>query len=443
MVLAWLAETLDAPWSAPPGFCQPRRIPHLHLQAWVEASSAAHDDSDDSELDEWGSESLTTTPRSPMGPPLPGPSLAARGGAAAGRGGQLAPVTEVSREGRASTPSKGTRGLRSASEQDGSDSDSGSSSSGEGKERSLGEEPSASFGFGGNMAVAGANALLAAHGNGSQRPPSSLTDGGFLSAWDTSASASQTATLSSSAPAGGRGGGGHTSYTTSGTGNATGTSGDFTFDRSRPALGGASGTQPSRSRSQRAGPLRQTLFIQMEFWWAGWAGWLLRRMGGLVGCCHTLCCCMLWVHLKHVHLLRTRRLIPPAAPPTHLRSPRTLRDVLDSGELDEERRWCAVWGLVVVVMVSCCCCCNPMLLHSLACTHSMYARGLAAPEGAPGRQSTASQLLAISCMAAGGCSSVKLPDTMLNGCSVEPLQVYSAPNFGRSGPHPCPRHHPP
>ena len=58
--------------------------PPCQTQAWVEASSAAHDDSDDSELDEWGSESVTPTPRSPAGPPPPGPSLAARGGAAAG-----------------------------------------------------------------------------------------------------------------------------------------------------------------------------------------------------------------------------------------------------------------------------------------------------------------------------------------------------------------------
>ena len=258
----------------------------------MEASSAAHDDSDDSELDEWGSDSLTPTAQSPIGPPPLGPSLAARGGGAAGgRGAQLAPVTEVSREGRASTPSKGTHGLRSASEQGGSNSDSSGSSSGggEGHERSLGDEPSASFGFGGNMAVAGANALLAEHGNGSQRPPSSLADGGFLSAWDTSASASQTATLSSSAGAAGWKGGGHTSYTTSGTGT-----GEFTFDRSRPARGGTSGTQPSRSRSLRTGPLRQTLFIQMEFWWVLPVRWPAGVGIAVAGsCAATARCCML------------------------------------------------------------------------------------------------------------------------------------------------------
>ena len=240
----------------------------------MEASSAAHDDSDDSELDEWGSESFTPTPRSPSGPPPPGPSLAARPPAAGGRGGRrgahLAPVAEASLEGRASTPSKGTRGLRSASVGSSSDGGSSSGSSSDGEESAVGDEPSASFGFGSNMAVAGANALLAAHANGSQprseRPPSSQTDGGFLSAWDASASGSRTATLSGSAGAGGGRGGGHASYTTSGTGTATGASSEFTFDRSRPARGGASGTQPSQSRSQRTGPVRQTLFIQMEFW---------------------------------------------------------------------------------------------------------------------------------------------------------------------------------
>jgi translation initiation factor 2-alpha kinase 4 len=202
--------------------------------------------------------------------------------------------------------SDGSSSSSSSSSEDGSEDGSGS---GDG---SICEEASTSFGGAGgslsaNLAVSGANRLLSAHGSDSQlnTRPSSSIDGAFLSAWD-SQTESQSGTLSTSAgvsapggasSSGGGAGAAHTSLTVSG-------SGEFTFDRSRPlgafsgggggGGGGGISTQPSTTATQRsrrsqrgAGhPVQQqVLFIQMEF------------------------------------------------------CPRTVRDVLDSRELDEERRW--------------------------------------------------------------------------------------------------------
>jgi translation initiation factor 2-alpha kinase 4 len=252
---------------------------------------------------------------------------AASGPVAAGGRQLLTPVAEHSREGRASTPStKGgpTSLLAAASDGSSGSSEGGSEESGGSEEGSgsgsgsgdgsICEEASASFGGAGsslsaNLAVAGANRLLSAHGSDSQlnTRPSSSVDGAFLSAWD-SQTESQSGTLSTSAglsvpggtsSSGGGAGAAHASLTVSG-------SGEFTFDRSRPlgaisgggGVGGGGGggisTQPSTTATQRsrrsqrgAGhPVQQqVLFIQMEF------------------------------------------------------CPRTVRDVLDSRELDEERRW--------------------------------------------------------------------------------------------------------
>ena len=253
-------------------------------QAWVEMATVQGED-EGSELDEWGSESLTPTPTSPGGPQHGRVAAAAAGGGGRSGGQALPPVEEASREGRASTPSKGARGLATASEAaSGSSGSSSSSSSSSGSETSstgsegstsgLADEPSASFlAGGGNLAVAGANALLAAHGSGSDlqrraRPPSSQATAGFLSAsWDSqngSLSASQSGTLSESGGAGvgaRRPHGGRAAHTPTG-------SSDFTFDRSRPAApgsgwaGGSSATQPSRARRGHQ-VQQQTLYIQV------------------------------------------------------------------------------------------------------------------------------------------------------------------------------------
>lgn len=236
--------------------------------------------------DEWGSESLTPTPTSPGGPQHGRLAAAGAGGRSGAR--VLAPVAEASREGRASTPSKGARGQATASEgasssssSSGSDtSSSGSEGGSAGSTSGLAGEPSASFmAGGGNLAVAGANALLLAHGSGSdlqrdQRPPSSQATTGFQSALDSqsgSLSASQSGTLSESGDAGASAGarrphGGRASDTPT-------ASSDFTFDRSRPApggsgwAGGSSATQPSRTRRGHQ-VQQQTLYIQMEYWCA-------------------------------------------------------------------------------------------------------------------------------------------------------------------------------
>lgn len=258
----------------------------------MEASAAVSGDSEDSELDEWGSG--TVTPASPAGG-ASGLAYGSASGARSGGGlpswqGQLAPVAEASREGRASTPSK-TRcgplaGVDAGSGSRFGSGSKGSSSSGSGDERSPSNssEASASFatGLGGNMAVAGANQLLASHDSvdspRNSRPPSSMDGGGFLSAWDTQSSSqsgsrsqSQSGTLSSSA--GGQPGV-HAAHGGRGRGPAPGSAAslgnsDFTFDRSRPPHGGLSGTgtgttQPSRRGARR--PVQQVLFIQMEFW---------------------------------------------------------------------------------------------------------------------------------------------------------------------------------
>lgn len=158
----------------------------------MEASAPVPGGSDDSELDEWGSGSIT--PASPA----PGLSYGSGSGARGGGGlpgwqGQLAPVAEVSREGRASTPSKtrhrplagtGARGGAASEESssDGSSSSSSSSSDDSSGASGSGEaSTSLASGLGGNMAVAGANQLLASHGSlGSphtSRPQSSMDDG--------------------------------------------------------------------------------------------------------------------------------------------------------------------------------------------------------------------------------------------------------------------------
>ena len=270
----------------------------------MEASAAVPGGSDDSELDEWGSGSIT--PASPAGGAA-GLGYGSSSGARAGGGlpswqGQLAPVAEASREGRASTPSKtrhgplasaGTHaGDASADSSDSEDSESSSSSSSSGGSGASGSgEASASFasGVGGNMAVEGANQLLASQRSAdsprTSRPQSSMDGGGFLSAWDTQSSSqsasqsasqsqSQSGTLSSSAGGqtgvqpgvhGAHGGrGGRRAFA----GAASRGSSDFTFDRSRPPHGGLSGTgtgtQPSRPGGRRS--VQQVLFIQMEFW---------------------------------------------------------------------------------------------------------------------------------------------------------------------------------
>lgn len=43
--------------------------------------------------------------------------------------------------------------------------------------------------------------------------------------------------------------------------------------------------------------------------------------------------------------------MPPTLPPPNPCSPRTLRDVLDSGELDEERRWCVLPARLVLLLL--------------------------------------------------------------------------------------------
>ncbi|PSC69649.1 putative serine threonine-kinase GCN2 isoform B [Micractinium conductrix] len=303
------------------------RLQHINVvryfQAWVEASTSGEvaGDDEDSELDEWGSDTGTPHAASPgrqLGSAALGIGVRQQRGTGAGWP-HLEPVAEASREGRGGTPSKERHGPlarrastssedsgggESSSSEEDSGSEGGGSESSSGGDGDMSEEPSASFGFGGNFAVAGANQLLSAHGSGSQlaspsRPQSSMDGAGaFLSAWDSQSASQSRSTLDSSA-----GGAGHSASEprmrdhtggstqaarprddASGGAYTVSSGSEFTFDRSR-ALRSASATTSAGHRSRRRPAVQQVLFIQMEF------------------------------------------------------CPRTLRDVLDSRELDDERRW--------------------------------------------------------------------------------------------------------
>ena len=285
------------------------RLQHINVvryfQAWVEASTSGEvaGDDEDSELDEWGSDTGTPHAASPgrqLGSAALGIGVRQQRGTGAGWP-HLEPVAEASREGRGGTPSKERHGPlarrastssedsgggESSSSEEDSGSEGGGSESSSGGDGDMSEEPSASFGFGGNFAVAGANQLLSAHGSGSQlaspsRPQSSMDGAGaFLSAWDSQSASQSRSTLDSSA-----GGAGHSASEprmrdhtggstqaarprddASGGAYTVSSGSEFTFDRSR-ALRSASATTSAGHRSRRRPAVQQVLFIQMEFWW--------------------------------------------------------------------------------------------------------------------------------------------------------------------------------